>query len=158
MEDRINGCFRRSLNGMPLANDSKEMRAMVAFMEWMRAGAKQGDKIEGRGFRKVDRNIKPDPVRGERLYKAGCAVCHGESGGGMKKAEGEWIFPLLWGDASFNIRRKYGPDLYRGWLREKQHAHCPCAEFPARPGRVAGSGCRRYRRIFYAYATAGFSG
>ena len=60
-------------------------------------------KIEGRGTVKIDRTIKPDPSRGEKLYKAECAVCHGENGEGAKNAAGDWIFPPLWGNELFNI-------------------------------------------------------
>ena len=103
IEDRINGCFLRSMNGAALANDSKEMRAMVAYMNWMKGDAKANEKIEGRGYGKVSRAIKPNAARGQILFKSNCAVCHGESGEGLKTANEGWIFPPVWGDASFNI-------------------------------------------------------
>jgi thiosulfate dehydrogenase len=103
IEDRLNGCFQRSEAGSPLAVDSTDMQAMVAFMGWMKGDVGADGKIEGRGAVKIDRAIKPDPSRGEKLYKAECAVCHGENGEGAKNAAGDWIFPPLWGDASFNI-------------------------------------------------------
>ncbi len=103
MEDRINGCFKRSMAGTALAKESREMLAMVAFMDWMRGDAKPGVKIDGRGTEKIPNSVKPDPVRGEKIYHAECAVCHGENGEGMKNAKGELMFPPLWGDESFNI-------------------------------------------------------
>ena len=35
LEERINGCFERSLNGKALAVDSREMKAMVAYVNWL---------------------------------------------------------------------------------------------------------------------------
>ena len=32
LEQRINGCFERSLNGKAIAVDSREMKAMVAYI------------------------------------------------------------------------------------------------------------------------------
>ncbi len=103
IEDRLNGCFKRSENGAPLAADSEEMKAMVAFMATLKADKQPDGKIVGRGTAKIDRNLKPDPVRGEKLYKAECGVCHGDDGDGAKDSKGERLFPPLWGDASFNI-------------------------------------------------------
>ncbi len=36
LEERINGCFRRSMNGKPLPPDSADMQAMVAYFDWMK--------------------------------------------------------------------------------------------------------------------------
>ena len=103
IEDRINGCFKRSMQGAPLANDSREMRAMVAYMDWMKGDAKADGEIEGRGNGKVAQTVKPDQARGQDLYKSDCAACHGENGEGRKTTNDDWIFPPLWGDSSFNI-------------------------------------------------------
>ncbi len=103
MEDRINGCFRRSMNGKPLPVASADMKAMVAYFEWMKMETKPGDKVAGRGVGKVDPAIKPDVDNGKRVYDAQCAVCHGANGEGIKRADGQTIYPPLWGDESFNI-------------------------------------------------------
>ncbi len=101
--DRLNGCFLRSMNGTKLADDSPEMRAMIAFMDWMKGDAKKGDKISGRGTTKIPDTLTPDPVRGKTLFAADCAVCHGDEGQGLKNEAGEFVFPPLWGDEAFNI-------------------------------------------------------
>ena len=49
LADRINGCFRRSMNGKPLVVDAPEMQAMIAFFDWMKGETKPQDKVEGRG-------------------------------------------------------------------------------------------------------------
>lgn len=103
LEDRINGCFRRSMNGKPLPKDSPDMQAMVAYFDWMKRETKPEDKVAGRGIGKIDRSIKPDPENGKRIYAEQCAVCHGENGEGLRNAAGKMVYPPLWGDESFNI-------------------------------------------------------
>lgn len=103
LEDRINGCFPRSMNGKPLPPGSQDMQAMLAYIEWMRRDAQPGGKVPGRGIGKIDHNLKPDPVNGERIYRAQCAACHGPQGEGIRSRDGQWIYPALWGEESFNI-------------------------------------------------------
>ena len=103
IEDRINGCFLRSMNGKPLAPDSADMKAMVAYFDWMKGATKPEDKVPGRGVGKVDPSIKPDLDNGKKVYATQCAVCHGENGEGLKDGAGRVVYPPLWGDRSFNI-------------------------------------------------------
>lgn len=103
IEERLNGCFLRSMNGTRLAEDSREMKALIAFMAFMKGDAAENGKIVGRGIGNVDAKLVPDPVRGKALFESNCAVCHGTDGQGMKGAGGDWLFPPLWGDSSFNI-------------------------------------------------------
>lgn len=103
LEERINGCFQRSMNGKPLAKDGPDMMAMVAYFDWMKRETKPEDKVEGRGIGKIDRNIKPDQENGKQIYAAQCAVCHGANGEGLTDAAGKYVYPPLWGDKSFNI-------------------------------------------------------
>ena len=103
LEDRINGCFLRSMNGKPLPLDSEEMKSMVALFDWMRNETKPEDKIEGRGVGKVSQKIIPNVENGQKVYTQQCALCHGADGEGIKNAKGQWVYPPLWGDESFNI-------------------------------------------------------
>lgn len=103
LEDRINGCFLRSMNGKPLPLDSEEMKSMVALFDWMRNETKPEDKVEGRGVGKVSQKIIPNVENGAKVYTQQCALCHGADGEGIKNAKGQWVYPPLWGDESFNI-------------------------------------------------------
>ena len=103
IQERINGCFKRSMNGKPVPKSTREMKAMVAYMNWMNHGYKKDDKIPGRGIGKVDPDLVPNKANGKRLYDAQCAVCHGENGQGFKAQDGNYVFPAVWGDQSFNI-------------------------------------------------------
>lgn len=103
LQDRINGCFLRSMNGKPLPLDSDELKAMVALFDWMRNETKPEDKVEGRGVGKVSTDIIPNAENGKKIYAAQCALCHGSDGEGIKNAKGQWVYPPLWGNESFNI-------------------------------------------------------
>jgi cytochrome c len=44
IQERINGCMQRSMNGRPLPEDSEELAAMVAYMEWLSLDKPSGKK------------------------------------------------------------------------------------------------------------------
>lgn len=100
---RINGCFQRSMNGKPLAGDSTEMHAVLAYMDWLRQDVAKGTKVAVRNAGPIDESLVPDPARGRAIYATLCASCHGVNGQGLKDQAGDYIFPPLWGDGSFNI-------------------------------------------------------
>lgn len=96
MEDRINDCFRRSMNGRALDVEGADMRDMIAWFGWISRDVPVGGRVPGQGMPAVP-PLEPDTARGERLYAAECARCHGGSG------EGTIIAPPVWGDSSYNI-------------------------------------------------------
>ena len=107
IEDRINGCMTRSLNGRELPRDSKEMKAMVSYMSWLSQGVAVGAKIDGLGFHKISvPNRAADKVAGKLVFEKQCQGCHGAEGQGIPKgnlADGAgYQFPPLWGQDSFN--------------------------------------------------------
>ncbi len=101
--ERLQGCFRYSMNGKAPPLDSQEMLALETYSYWMASGAPLGVKLAGAGYPK--QGFKPpqppDYARGERVFQANCALCHGPDGQGQKVA-GEYVFPPLWGADSFN--------------------------------------------------------
>ena len=103
LEDRINGCFMRSMNGKPLAKDSAEMQAMIAYMKWLAQDVPHGAKVQIENAWPIDMKLTPNPERGKSLYAAQCAACHGANGEGKEGPRRRHCFPPLWGDESFNI-------------------------------------------------------
>ncbi|MFC0241151.1 c-type cytochrome [Rhodopseudomonas telluris] len=103
LEDRINGCFLRSMNGKPLPVEGDDMKAMIAYFDWMKGATKPEDKVAGRGVGKVDTSLTPNPEHGKEIYAKQCAVCHGADGEGLKDDAGRLVYPPLWGARSFNI-------------------------------------------------------
>lgn len=96
IEDRINDCFRRSLNGRALPMGSPDMRDIVVYFAWLSRGVPVGAAVEGQGLAKLT-PLVGDTTRGRALFGAQCARCHGATGAGTTVA------PPLWGKASFNI-------------------------------------------------------
>ena len=103
LQDRVNDCFRRSMNGKPLALDSAEMRGILAYMWWLSKDVPTGVEVEGRGFKRIKAQRAPNLGKGKIIYAGKCASCHGPEGQGSSGPKGEYLFPALWGPKSFNI-------------------------------------------------------
>ena len=103
LTERINDCFERSMNGKPLPADSREMIALLSYIAWLSEGVPTGVEVRGRGFKEIAVPSPPNPIRGESLYAAKCAVCHGVEGQGLQGADSAYVFPPLWGAQSFNV-------------------------------------------------------
>ena len=107
LEDRLNGCMTRSMNGKPLPLDSVEMKAMTAYIKFLSSGVPVGAPTTGRGAGAIAELTRPaDPARGKVVYAEVCAACHGVDGQGKRRgvvgdAKG-YEFPPLWGPDSFN--------------------------------------------------------
>ena len=105
IEERINGCMERSMNGKPLPPNGKEMKAFVAYMEWLNRYAPEDGKVEGAGYARI--KIPKRAVnleQGELLFVKKCASCHGEDGQGMPlRGYAGYLYPPLWGDDSYNL-------------------------------------------------------
>ncbi len=108
---RVADCFERSLNGVAPKVGSKEMEAIVAYINYVGSNVKKGDKAKGSGIYEVallDRAA--DPAKGKVLYAAKCVSCHQADGSGMMNAYGiGYQYPPMWGDHSYNL----GAGLYR---------------------------------------------
>lgn len=103
LEQRINSCFERSLNGQPLPLDHSAMVDMVAYMTWLSQGVPIGAVVAGNGMPQLELARPPDIAAGQTLYKAKCLACHGADGAGTKGPDGGFLYPPLWGPQSFNI-------------------------------------------------------
>lgn len=96
IEDRINGCFERSMNGKALPHDHRAMRDMVAYLSFLSFGVPVGASVEGQGVPRLD-PLAGDTARGRAVFTARCVTCHGADG------QGTTIAPPLWGPESYNI-------------------------------------------------------
>jgi len=111
IEKRVNDCFERSLNGESLDPASKEMKAMVAYINWIGKEVPKGQSPKGSGLVELAfLERAASPHLGKMVYEVKCAVCHGAEGEGIINAEGTaWTYPPLWGENSYNL----GAGLYR---------------------------------------------
>lgn len=96
IEDRINGCFLRSMAGRPLPPVSADMRDMVSYLAFLSRGVTAGAEVKGSGLPEMV-PLEPDTARGREIYASTCARCHGEWG------EGRSFAPPLWGSGSYSI-------------------------------------------------------
>ncbi|KGI77700.1 cytochrome C [Oleiagrimonas soli] len=101
--ERLQGCFRYSMNGKAPPPDSEVIVALESYSYWLAQGAPTGVALAGRGYPK--QGFKPpqppDFARGQKVFETSCALCHGKDGQGQKVA-GRYVFPPLWGPDSFN--------------------------------------------------------
>ena len=97
LENRINDCFERSMNGKALSMQSAEMRDIVAYLAFLSRGYPVGGEMEGQATPALDTKLKGDTTRGRTVFTANCTVCHGVDGQGTLAA------PPLWGSKSFNV-------------------------------------------------------
>jgi thiosulfate dehydrogenase len=105
IEDRINDCFERSMNGKALARGSDDMNAIVAYFAFLSRGVAPPGDVPGQGFKKVN-PLKPDTANGRVVFAAQCARCHGADGQGLPNPDPEALprrYPPVWGPRSFNI-------------------------------------------------------
>src|SRR5690625_3677701 len=99
LEDRINGCMIRSMNGEMIPTDSEEMRAMMAYFSHISKGVAIGEDRPWFNPNEMETIPEPDVISGEELYSSkNCLSCHGENGEGIGANTG----PALWGENSFN--------------------------------------------------------
>jgi thiosulfate dehydrogenase len=96
IEDRVNDCFERSMNGKALDPASRDMRDIVAYMAFLSRGVPIGARVEGQGLTML-KLTRGDSARGAALFPENCVRCHGPGG------EGSAVAPPLWGARSFNI-------------------------------------------------------
>ena len=102
LENRINMCFTRSMAGRNIPEDSTEMKALVAYIEYLSRGVPKGAKLIGEKEMFVEEPKRAaNLVRGEAVYKEQCVVCHSDNGEGKRVGSvGDhkgYVFPPLWG-------------------------------------------------------------
>jgi thiosulfate dehydrogenase len=96
LEDRINDCFERSVNGRAIPRDGRDMRDLVAWMAWISRGVPPPGEVPGAGLGRIA-PFAGDTARGRAVFGQICIRCHGPDGHGTSLA------PPLWGPRSFNI-------------------------------------------------------
>ena len=101
---RVSDCMERSLNGKAIDSNSKEMKAIIAYMHWLGDDIPKKHKPKGSGIMDIpflDRAA--DPQKGRIVFVSKCQRCHGDNGQGQKNADGNgYVYPPLWGENCYN--------------------------------------------------------
>ena len=96
IEDRINDCFRRSMNGQALDPAGRDMRDIVSYFAFLSSGIPVGVEMEGQGLPKLQA-LPGNLTRGAAVFVSTCVRCHGATG------QGTALAPPLWGPRSYNV-------------------------------------------------------
>lgn len=114
LQDRINNCFMRSMNGKRPIIDTEASVAMATYITWLSKGMKMKMDAKrpcsplnskrwaknAKKFAKIQRKATHENyLNGKKIFEAKCASCHGKNGAGMgtfpplwgKNAKGEWL-------------------------------------------------------------------
>lgn len=105
IEDRVNGCMQRSMNGRKLPEESAQMKAIVAYMDWLGTGMPKEQKESYQGYARLEiPQVPVDLEKGAAIYSRDCAVCHGQDGAGIPGPDPTrgYLYPPLWGPDSYN--------------------------------------------------------
>ena len=105
LTDRINGCMERSMNGKAFPKDAPQMKAMIAYMNWLDGGLPKLNTKNIKGYPKIEPpDVAVDLNKGKSIYTKECILCHGAEGQGIRYNEPKkgYQYPPLWGNDSFN--------------------------------------------------------
>lgn len=108
---KVEDCFDRSLNGKSIDSNSREMKAFIAYLQWIGKNVKKGAPPVGTGIEELPLLARAaDTAKGRMVYLAKCQTCHGVNGSGLLNAQATgYTYPPLWGEHSYNI----GASIYR---------------------------------------------
>lgn len=158
---RIRDCFLYSLNGIMPPEESAEVQAVAAYINWLSEGEVIGHPPKGWGVPTLpDTGSDPNPPRGQVVYQRECAMCHGANG------QGNGVIPPVWGLGSYsagaglnNVQRLAGfiwANMPMGKERSLTHQealdaaaflHLQHRPFDPREGRLKKLAERIYHRL-----------
>ena len=96
LRERIENCFKRSMNGKAPPDNSLEMESLIAYLAWISHELNNAPKLPWLGLDELSAKHVPDKKNGALVYKERCSICHQSDGAGSAAA------PPLWGNNSFN--------------------------------------------------------
>ena len=111
IEKRVNDCVERSLNGKALNTESHEMKAIIAYINWLGKNVAKGETPNGAGLVNLNYlNRAADAEKGQKIFSQQCTKCHGANGEGKLATQTIFFqYPPLWGNQSYTI----GAGLFR---------------------------------------------
>lgn len=111
LEERINNCFRKSMNGKKVPVEDPIMLALVTYLHWIAKDLPIYGEMPWLGLNMLSTTYQGSPSEGKKIYNIRCSLCHHEDGQGDKNA------PPLWGKGSFNRKAGFNnPDLLSAFI------------------------------------------
>ena len=102
LEERIQNCFEKSMNGKRIPYESQIMTDLVAYLMWISKDTQVYKSLPWLSLPTLKTKSKGDAIAGRPLYTTYCTDCHGANGEG--KIEDTITYPSLWGKSSFNLK------------------------------------------------------
>lgn len=100
LNERIDECMTRSMNGRALPENSPEMQAFLAYLRFI--GAPQAEPVTAAPAAP----LSPDAARGVAVFEKNCTACHRPDGLGARWGSAPdgrgYRFPPLWGPDFYN--------------------------------------------------------
>src|SRR5665213_666748 len=111
IEKKVEDCFERSMNGEIIDSTGKEMKAIVAYLNWVGSNTTKNQSPPGAGIEKLPLMKRAaDSSKGRIVFLTRCQSCHGKDGEGKLKENGlGYLYPPLWGKYTFNT----GASMYQ---------------------------------------------
>jgi thiosulfate dehydrogenase len=112
--------MERSLNGEKLDSTSREMRAMVAYINWVGKDVPKGISPKGASVADLPwMDRAADTTSGRVAYQKNCIICHGSKGHGILNNDGiTYKYPPLWGPDSYNTAAgMYRLSRFAGYIK-----------------------------------------
>ena len=123
LEERINGCMERSMNGRPLPEGGPEMKAMLAYIRYISEGVPVGKSALGRGIPALPLpDNASDPQHGAKVYQTQCATCHQPDGQGKRLDVAE----------ATQERRRFHSRQHASWDGFRASGACPAGRIRRR--------------------------
>jgi thiosulfate dehydrogenase len=107
IEERIDSCMTRSMNGRVLPNDTPEMLAIVLYIKFLSSGVAPKQELPGLGAGHMPELARAaDPKLGQPLFANTCEACNNTDGSGLRRSiagtDLGYLMPPLWGPDTFN--------------------------------------------------------
>ena len=107
LQERINGCFDRSMNGINICNpengdcdNNAAMESLITYMDWLTLEWQKNNSAPSpRGFPEIA-ELEGNPDRGKKTFEQKCSFCHNTDAQG-RYVDGEYFRPALVGPNSF---------------------------------------------------------
>jgi thiosulfate dehydrogenase len=95
LEERTADCFVYAIAGKAPPSNSPEMKALMAYYQWISKGIPVYADVPWLGLNDLKSKHQPDSNNGLKVFADQCTMCHGPQG------QGSAFAPPLWGNRSF---------------------------------------------------------